>query len=72
MTCGPAESAELIGIVATTLLVAGSMRVTEPLCSLATHTASSVTTTPSGCIPTGIFARTLPLAGSIRRTAPFS
>ncbi len=69
MICGPAESGELIGIVATTLLVAGSMRVTEPLCSLATHTEPAVTTTPSGCNPTGIFARTLPLAGSILRTA---
>ena len=51
MICGPADPVGPTGIVATTLLVAGSMRVTAPSCSSATHTEPAVTATPSGADP---------------------
>jgi hypothetical protein len=47
-------------IVCVTVLVAGSMRDTVPWAALATHTASSLTSTSTGRAPTGMVAATRP------------
>src|SRR5262249_40094404 len=65
MICGPLAPAGPIEIMATTVLVAGSTRVTASSCSSATHTEPAVTATPSGPSPTGIDATTLSVRGSI-------
>ena len=72
MICGPFGATGPTGIVATTLLVLGSMRWTDPLCSLATHTEPSVTATPAGAAATGIRVTTLPVTGSILTRTSFS
>ena len=56
------------GIVATTLLVSGSMRVTVPSPLLATQTEPAPTATPLGERPTGIVSVTEREPGSIRVT----
>src|SRR6185369_9713677 len=52
--------------VATTLLVAGSIRTTVPSWVSATHTPASVARTPFGADATGIASTTLSVAGSAR------
>src|SRR3954451_12843707 len=55
-------------MVATTRLVAGSIRETLGPPAFATHTASGSTAIPSGLEPTWMVAVTLFVAGSIRVT----
>ena len=53
-------------IVATTVFVAGSIRLMEPARWLETQTAPGVTVIPSGFVPTAISATTLLVTGSMR------
>jgi hypothetical protein len=49
-------------MVAITRLVAGSIRETEPEFRFAVHTEPKAAMTPSGYVPTGIWATTVPMA----------